>query len=231
MDGNGRWAAKRGWLRVRGHRQGSEVVRMVITTCASLGMPFLTLYAFSSENWKRPQNEIDFLMSLLDEFLQRELPTLQQNNVRMQAIGRLQRLPPAVQARLQATIDATAHNTGLRVYLALSYGGRDELVDACRVLAERISSGAMCAADIDAAAVQGALYAPETPDVDLVLRTAGEFRLSNFLPWQSVYAEFIGLQPLWPDLSKEDFLAALACFSNRERRFGGLASTCGPAPA
>lgn len=218
MDGNGRWAKQRGWERFLGHRRGVSTVRDVTTECAQLGIERLTLYAFSSENWNRPRREVEVLMELLTSFLHSEVQTMQEHNVRLQAIGRLDRLPPAVCSALAAALAATAGNTGMVLCLALSYGGRDELVDACRMLAARVARGELAPEAIDAAAVQGALYAGQ--DVDLVIRTAGERRISNFLPWQAAYAEFVTCQALWPDFTLDELRAGLREYAGRERRFG-----------
>lgn len=218
MDGNGRWARKRGWERFLGHRRGADTVRAITTECVQLGIQRLTLYAFSSENWSRPPREIAVLMELLAQFLRSELPVMQENNVRLQAIGRLDRLPAEVRAVLDANLAATAGNTGLVLCLALSYGGRDELVDACRRLAARAARGELAPESIDTDAVQAELYAGD--DVDLVIRTAGEQRISNFLPWQAAYAEFVTCQPLWPDFTLDHLHACLIEYQGRERRFG-----------
>ncbi len=218
MDGNGRWARKRGWERFLGHRRGADTVRAITTECVQLGIQRLTLYAFSSENWSRPPREIAVLMELLAQFLRSELPVMQENNVRLQAIGRLDRLPAEVRAVLDANLAATAGNTGMVLCLALSYGGRDELVDACRRLAARAARGELLPEAIDTDAVQAELYAGD--DVDLVIRTAGEQRISNFLPWQAAYAEFVTSQPLWPDFTLDDLRACLIEYQGRERRFG-----------
>ncbi|MDA3962028.1 MAG: polyprenyl diphosphate synthase [Planctomycetota bacterium] len=220
MDGNGRWAKKRGWVRTRGHRTGADVVRAITTESAALGIERLTLYAFSSENWSRPEREVRFLMGLLTEYLDGELPTLQDNNIRMEAIGRLDRLPEQARALLDRNREATAGNTAMTLSLALSYGGRDEIVDACRALAQRVAAGELDPSEIDAAALDAHLYAPGSPDVDLVVRTAGEQRLSNFLPWEAVYAEYVSVAPLWPEFTVADFHAALGEYQSRDRRFG-----------
>jgi undecaprenyl diphosphate synthase len=226
MDGNGRWARTLGWDRTRGHEKGAEAVRAITTASVKLGVRRLTLYAFSAENWQRPQREIDFLMRLLDDFLRAELPTLQENGVRLTAIGRLDRLPEQVRTTLDATIAATAANPNMVLCLALSYGGRDELVDACRALAREAAAGLIDPERIDAAALQAHLYAGPCPfgadDVDVVIRTAGELRLSNFLPWQAIYAEYVSVAALWPDFGPAEYHAALREFQARERRFGGL---------
>ena len=224
MDGNGRWAQQAGWQRLRGHERGAETVRTITTTAAELGIERLTLYAFSSENWSRPRLEIDGLMRLLVRFLKNEASTLAENNVRLTAIGRLTTLPDHVQRQLAASIEAASEHSGLDLCLALAYGGRQELVDAVRSLlkdAGRNGVDLQALADkIDENSLQSALYAPEAPDVDLLIRTAGEQRISNFLPWQTVYAEYFAATPLWPEFSRDDFLAALVNYQQRERRFG-----------
>ena len=224
MDGNGRWAKARGWIRSRGHEQGAETVRAITTESVRLGIARLTLYAFSSENWDRPAAEVAVLMGLLKRFLVGELPTLQQNGVRLTAIGRLDRLPADVRQVLDDTIAATAANPNTILSLALSYGGRDELVDAARALAAAAVAGRQDPATIDMAAFQRHLYGGPCPkgadDVDLVIRTAGERRLSNFLPWQTTYAEYVAVEPLWPEFTIDHYHAALAEFQCRQRRFG-----------
>ncbi|MBA2480770.1 MAG: di-trans,poly-cis-decaprenylcistransferase [Planctomycetes bacterium] len=226
MDGNGRWAKGRGWDRTRGHRQGADVVRAITTDSVRLGIRRLTLYAFSSENWSRPQIETSYLMRLLDEFLRGELATLQENGVRLEAIGRLDRLPSDVRATLDATRTATAANRNMALCLALSYGGRDEIVDACRAIARDVAAGRLDPQSVDASAVQARLYAGAcrfgADDVDVVIRTAGESRLSNFLPWQAIYAEYVSVAALWPEFTITDYHAALKEFQARERRFGGV---------
>lgn len=222
MDGNGRWAKARTWDRTRGHQQGAEVVRAITTESVKLGLERLTLYAFSSENWIRPQHEIDFLMSLLDKFLIGELPTLMENDVRLEAIGSLHRLPANVRATLDRIITATAGNRTMVLSLALSYGGRDELTDACRAIAAEVAAGRIAPNEITQETIQAHLYAPRAEDVDVVIRTAGEQRLSNFLPWQATYAEYVSVAPLWPDFTIAAYHAALAEYQSRERRFGGV---------
>ncbi len=222
MDGNGRWATGRGWERVRGHRLGAEAVRTVTTIAAQLGIVRLTLYAFSSENWSRPQREIDVLMHLLRDFLRNEEATLHANHIRLEAIGQLDRLPTPVLKELNRVRSATADHTRMVLSLAISYGGRDELVDACRRIASRAKAGELDPTAIDASTVQDHLYAPAGGDLDLVIRTAGELRLSNFMPWQSVYAEYVASPALWPDFGEADFVTCLREYQRRERRFGGL---------
>jgi undecaprenyl diphosphate synthase len=220
MDGNGRWAKQRGWMRTRGHHRGAEVVRMVTTESVQLGIKHLTLYCFSSENWCRPEIEINYLMSLLDDFLRQELATLQDNGVRLQSIGQIHRLPKETQATLQKTVAATAGNTNMTLHLALSYGGRDEILDACRAIAEKVRNHEMNPDDVDEQCIEDHLYTAGSPDVDLLIRTAGEQRISNFLPWQSVYAEFVSVDTYWPEFEKEHYHNALREFQSRERRFG-----------
>lgn len=222
MDGNGRWAERQGRERIDGHRRGVEAVRTVVTESVRLAIPRVTLYAFSSENWSRPRREVDFLMMLLADFLRCEEPTLHANRVRLEAIGRLDRLPAEVQSELDRVRAATAHHDRGILSLALSYGGRDELVDACRRIAAQVADGALAVAAIDAATIQANLYSPEAPDLDVVIRTAGERRLSNFLPWQAVYAEYVVTEVLWPDFGVPAYHDCLRDFQGRERRFGGL---------
>ncbi len=222
MDGNGRWAKSRTWDRTRGHQQGAEVVRTITTESVKLGIERLTLYAFSSENWSRPPSEIDFLMDLLNKFLINELATLQENDVRLEAIGSLHKLPTQVRTTLNRIIAETAHNKSMVLCLALSYGGRDEITDACRAIAQEVLAGHMTPDEITPQTIQSYLYAPHASDVDVVIRTAGEQRLSNFLPWEATYAEYISVDPLWPDFGIAAYHAALLEFQRRERRFGGV---------
>ncbi len=222
MDGNGRWAKARLWDRTRGHERGAEVVRTITTESVKLGIARLTLYAFSSENWSRPKHEVEYLMTLLERFLADELATLQENDVRLEAIGRIDRLPERVRITLDRVRVATAGNRAMVLCLALSYGGRDELVDACRAIADDVATGRLRADQVDAAAFAARLYAPDSGDVDVVIRTAGELRLSNFLPWQATYAEYVSVAPLWPEFDVASYHAALQEFQRRERRFGGV---------
>ncbi|MBN8527211.1 MAG: di-trans,poly-cis-decaprenylcistransferase [Planctomycetes bacterium] len=221
MDGNGRWAKKRGWERFLGHRHGADTLRTITSECVHLGIARLTVYAFSSENWQRPAREVAYLMDLLAEFLRSEVPRMQENGVRLEAIGQLHRLPAHVRDALSDALRMTAANTGTVLTLALSYGGRDELVDACRAIAAQAARGEIDPAAIDAGSLRAALYTAH--DVDVVIRTAGESRVSNFLPWQAAYAEFITCQPLWPDFTVADFLRCLVEYQGRERRFGLVA--------
>ena len=218
MDGNGRWARNRRLPRIAGHRAGIVSVRETVESCVQLGISALTVYAFSKENWKRPKSEIDFLMDLLCEYMRAELENLRANNVRVSVIGRLGEMPATVQRELRIGVEATAQNTGLLLNLALSYGGRAEIVDAMRAMVRR----GIRAEDIDEEAIARCLYTAGQPDPDLVIRTGGEMRVSNFLLWQIAYAELVVTDVLWPDFRKRDLLLALLEFQRRERRFGGL---------
>ena len=222
MDGNGRWARSQGWRRVRGHEQGAAVVREVVTESVALGMEYLTLYAFSSENWSRPQMEVDYLMKLLSRFLDRELDTLMNNNVRLKAIGELDRLPLEVADRLFDRIEKTAQNDAMTLSLAISYGSRDELVRACRSIAEKAAAGELDPTTINTTTIDDHLYDTAAPDVDVLIRTAGEMRISNFLLWQIWYAEYVSIKDYWPALTKEGYHQALREYQSRQRRFGGL---------
>jgi len=222
MDGNGRWARARGFARIRGHEQGVRAVRDTVTECARLGLVSLTLYAFSEENWKRPAREVRFLMGMLKRFLVEERPTLMDNGVRLVHCGRVERLPEDVRATLFETETMTVENDGLVLNLALSYGGRQEIVDAARQLAAEVKAGTLEIDDIDEAKLAARLYRPELPDPDLVIRTAGELRISNFLLWQISYSEIYVTDVCWPEFQVEHLHAAFAAFRQRERRFGGL---------
>ncbi|MBX7157907.1 MAG: isoprenyl transferase [Verrucomicrobiae bacterium] len=220
MDGNGRWAKKRGLPRIQGHRQGVESVRAVVRAAGEVGVEYLTLYAFSVENWLRPKTEVKLLMEFLKRFLRDELAELQTNNVKLQAIGRLTDLPKDVQEELHRTILATSRNTGLTLILALSYSGRVELVEAVRSIVREVQSGHLDWAQIDETVIGHHLYTRYYPEPDLLIRTSGEMRLSNFLLWQLSYTELYVTQTLWPDFRKVQFLEALKDFSNRQRRYG-----------
>jgi undecaprenyl diphosphate synthase len=222
MDGNGRWAKKRGLLRVMGHRAGIKTVREIVTACAEMHIEILTLYAFSAENWKRPADEVGTLMKFLDEYLRKELPELMENNIRFGVIGRTEMLPDFVQKRLAQVVEATSRNTGLRLVLALNYGGRAEVVDAAKKIASDVASGRCDVELIDEELFSNYLYTKGLPDPDLVIRTSGEMRLSNFLLWQSSYSEIYVTPKLWPDFTAADLKAAIEEFQKRERRFGGV---------
>ena len=222
MDGNGRWAEGRGWLRVRGHKEGMDSVRHITTAAAELGVKSLTLYAFSRENWKRPDLEVRALMRLLRLFLGRERKTMMENGIRLMAIGRMDDLPRSAQRALKDTILQTAGNTRMTLRLALSYGGRTEIADAAIAMSRDIAAGKLNEADVDEETLRGYLYDPSTPDPDFVIRTAGEMRLSNFLLWQASYAEFYVTDDCWPEFRRPEFEAALRAYATRRRNFGGL---------
>ncbi len=222
MDGNGRWARQRGWPRIRGHREGAESVRAVLRACKRAGVKYLTLYAFSVENWVRPKDEISGLMSLLKTFLRKQEFELHENQVRLRMIGRMADLPPSLQKELRRVMDATRHYSEGTLILALSYGGRAELVDAMRRIAAQVECGAIKADAIDERTIQDNLYAPDIPDPDFMIRTSGEMRISNFLLWQLSYAELYVTPVLWPDFREPQFLEALAEYARRHRRFGDI---------
>jgi len=220
MDGNGRWATGRGLPRVVGHRRGKESVRAVVETARRLGIPYLSLYAFSSENWNRPRDEVRSLMNLLERYLATELRKMMRHQIRLLAIGNLRKLPRSVQAALRRAIDATKNNEGMTVVLAVSYGGREEISQAIRAIARDVRRGELDPDEIDEAAVSGYLSTAGIPDPDLLIRTSGEMRVSNFLLWQIAYSELFVTPTLWPDFGEAEFLDALAHFQRRERRFG-----------
>ncbi|MAE31376.1 MAG: isoprenyl transferase [Verrucomicrobiales bacterium] len=220
MDGNGRWAAARGLPRVEGHRRGAESVRAVLRCASRLGIRHLTLYAFSVENWNRPKAEVETLMKFLARYLKTEQAEMDQNNVRLRAIGQLDRLPGFVREQLDATIASLDTNSGTTLHLALSYGGRTELVDAARAIAAKAKRGELASDAIDEQTVADHLYTAGTPDPDLLIRTSGEMRVSNFMLWQISYAELVVTERLWPDFGEPEFVAALEEFAGRNRRFG-----------
>ena len=221
MDGNGRWAKARGLPRTEGHRAGGETVRRVLQYCRNAGIRYLTLYAFSVENWKRPKEEVEALMNLLVAYLAGEESMLHQNQVRLRIMGRREDLPERAQAALKHVEEATAHYDR-QLILCLSYGGRTEMVTAAQRLARRVAAGELSPEAIDEATFAEQLYLPDVPDPDLIVRTSGEMRLSNFLLWQASYAELYVTPVLWPDFSEADFKAALDAFEQRNRRYGGL---------
>ena len=220
MDGNGRWANKRGISRVRGHEMGVEAVRQSTEAASELGIKYLTLYAFSTENWNRPKFEIDALMKLLVRSVNKERKTFMENNIRLLAIGNLKSLPAKSFTELMKAIDDTSQNTGLNLVLALSYGSRWEIVEAFRNLAKLVAEGHLKPEDISASNISSALTTVSIPDPELLIRTSGEYRISNFLLWQIAYSELYFTQTLWPDFSKEEFYKAILDYQNRERRFG-----------
>ena len=220
MDGNGRWAKQAGFERIRGHEKGIDAVRTTVTECARLGVEALVLYAFSEENWARPKREVDMLFKLLKRFLVQERDTLMDNNVRLLHSGRRERLDEDVLGLLDETIALTAGNTGMQLSLAISYGARQELVDAVQKLAARVQAGDLRPEDLDEAALQGALYQPTLPDPDVLIRTAGERRISNFLLWQISYAEIHVSDVCWPDFGKDELHEAFRDYGRRVRKFG-----------
>ncbi|HEV8640773.1 MAG TPA: isoprenyl transferase [Methylomirabilota bacterium] len=222
MDGNGRWATRRGLPRVAGHREGVKAARAIVRAAGDLGLRYLTLYAFSTENWSRPEDEVSMLMKLLEESIYRELPELMERNVRLLIIGRANGVPVPIRRGIDRVVEATRDNTGLHLLMAFNYGGRDELIDAFRTLARRVAAGELKPDDISEADVSRALYTAETPDPDLLIRTSGEMRVSNFLLWQIAYTELWITSTLWPDFRPVDLYRAVADFQGRTRRFGGV---------
>ncbi|MGC8989717.1 MAG: isoprenyl transferase [Verrucomicrobiia bacterium] len=222
MDGNGRWAKQRHLPRVEGHRHGVESVRAVVRAAGELGIKYLTLYAFSVENWNRPKDEVDTLMRYLARYLKTEIDELQRNNVRLEVIGQVYRLPEFVQEQLANTRQALARNNGLTLILALSYGGRTEIVEAVRQIAAKAKAGQIEPEEINEQVISQHLYTRHYPDPDLLIRTSGELRVSNFLLWQISYAEFVVTPTLWPDFRKAQFFAALEEYARRHRRFGAV---------
>ena len=232
MDGNGRWAERRRLPRVAGHKAGIGPVRSTVEACARLGVKALTLYAFSVENWKRPRHEVETLWRLLRYYLRQELPELQKNDIRLQAIGRLEALPPPVRAELDAAVEATANNRGLLVNLAINYGGRAEIVDAVNAVLEMARlEGSLAELRMDEDLIATNLYTASCPDPDLLIRTSGEMRISNFLLWQIAYAELYVIETLWPDFTRTDLLEAVVAYQKRERRYGGLRAGAADAPS
>ena len=222
MDGNGRWAKQRHLPRVEGHRVGAESVRAIVRACGEVGIKYLTLYAFSVENWNRPKDEVDTLMKYLARYLKNEIGELNKNNVRLEVIGQIYRLPEFVQEQLKKTQAALARNSGLTLILALSYGGRTEIIEAVRAIAEKSKAGQLEPAEITEQTISQNLYTRHYPDPDLLIRTSGEMRVSNFLLWQISYAEFVVTPTLWPDFRKAQLFEALEEYARRHRRFGGV---------
>jgi undecaprenyl diphosphate synthase len=222
MDGNGRWAKKRALNRIRGHEEGAESVRAVVKAGREIGIRWLTLYAFSEENWKRPKYEIEALMGLLKRFLKAELKEMLDNGIRFQCIGRVGKLPQDLQQILSETAEKTSHNTDMVLTLALSYGGRQEISDALAGIAKRIESGALKPSDVSEDLITQHLYTAQMPDPDFLIRTSGEYRVSNFLLWQIAYTEIYTTPVPWPDFRKEELVKALQAYQKRERRFGAV---------
>src|SRR5262249_22758407 len=222
MDGNGRWARKRGLPRSRGHLEGANAARQCVETCLEMGVQYLTLYTFSTENWRRPKEEVDTLMGLLQRFLKDYTADLRKRSVRLEAIGRLEEMPAGVQAQLQESIRATADGKNLTTILAVNYSGRTEIVDATKKIVDDVLAGRLLKEEINADVFQRCLYTHNWPDPDLFIRTSGEMRISNFLLWQLSYTEIYVTQKLWPDFRKQDLLEAVREYGQRERRYGGV---------
>jgi len=222
MDGNGRWARQRHLPRVEGHRAGAESAKVIIRTAGQLGVRFLTLYAFSTENWNRPKSEVNTLMRYLVHYLKRETPDLNKNNVRLEAIGQIDRLPESVRKQLRKSQETLSDNTGLTLILALSYSGRSELLEAVRRIAAKAQAGMLTPESITEQTISEHLYTHRWPDPDLLIRTSGEMRVSNFLLWQISYTEFVVTSTLWPEFRRSQFEAALEEYAKRHRRYGRL---------
>jgi undecaprenyl diphosphate synthase len=222
MDGNGRWARERGQPRREGHRAGAESVEIALETCGEIGVDYLTIYAFSSENWKRPEAEVKALMGLLAHFLKEKTSSLVKNNIRLQVIGQIDKLPKSNQKELEKSIEATAGNDGLTLVVALSYGSREEIVEATRALMRKAQDGELDPENLDQATFAAQLNTAAYPDPDLLIRTSGEYRISNFLLWQISYSEIFITKTLWPDFRRDNLLEAVGEYQKRQRRFGGV---------
>jgi len=222
MDGNGRWARKRGLARIKGHTAAEKSIHDAVEVCGEAGIKYLTLYAFSTENWSRPRAEVNFIMKLLSRFIKGNIDELHRKNVRLRTTGRLYDIPDGPRGDLEKAIQRTSANTGLNLVLALSYGGRAEIRDAVTIIAEKVVSGELSPSDISEETISNNLYNPDIPDPDVIIRTSGEQRLSNFLLWQSAYSEFVFTPVLWPDFHAEELRNSLEEFRARKRRFGGL---------
>ena len=220
MDGNGRWAKKQGLIRAIGHENGTKSVRITVGTCAKLGIENLTLYAFSTENWNRPKLEVETLMKLLISSLKKELKTLIDNNIRLNSIGNLERLPKSAQKELLEVIEKTKNNTRMVLTLALNYGAREEMLNAVKIISDKVKNNIISIDTIDESIINQHLYTQNLPDVDLLIRTSGEHRISNFLLWQIAYSELYFTEVLWPDFKEEDLYEAIISYQKRERRFG-----------
>ncbi|MBO4400975.1 MAG: di-trans,poly-cis-decaprenylcistransferase [Selenomonadaceae bacterium] len=222
MDGNGRWASGRGLLRSAGHSAGVKTLKKILTTAVNLKLEALTVYAFSTENWKRPLAEVDFLMHLFSEYLEREKREMHEKNVRIRFLGRTEDFSPLIQSQMRDAVELMKNNTGVKFNIAADYGGQDEIIRAAQKLARRVASGEMPAENIDAAVFESELDTAGQPPVDLLIRTSGDMRLSNFLLWQAAYAEFWFTKTPWPEFTPEEFIDALIDFGKRARRFGGV---------
>ncbi len=222
MDGNGRWAEEKGLARSAGHREGVNTLKQIVQAAQQLQVEYLTVYAFSTENWKRPESEVDFLMNLFEETFEREVDSFKEENIKVNVIGYKQRLPESVQEKIDLVREETRNNDGLTVNIALDYGGRMEIVNSVKELAQQIEAGKLKAEQITEAEIEKQLYTAQQPDPDLFIRPGGERRVSNFLLWQLAYAELYFTDVYWPDFTEENFLTALQEYQTRERRFGGL---------
>jgi undecaprenyl diphosphate synthase len=221
-DGNGRWASRRSMPRNVGHREGSKVLREIVLFCSEIGIKYITVYAFSTENWKRPKSEVDSLMELIHEFLEKAEEELSDSNIRIRIIGDMQALSEELQREIRRIAELTMANTGLVLNIALNYGGRSEIARAVRIIARDVKEGKICVEDINEELISSKLYTSGIPDPDLLIRTAGEKRISNFLLWQSAYAEIWNTEVLWPDFSKKHLLEAIHNYQSRKRKFGGI---------
>lgn len=224
MDGNGRWAKRQGFERFFGHRKGTQATIDAVGVGVDLNLEHLTLYVFSSENWGRPSKEVDYLMKLLVEMVEQELPNLMEKKVKLKVIGDIERLPKDPRFKLEQAVKQTINNDGMQLNLAISYGGRLEIVDACKKIASQVTAGTLSIEDINEEVFSKNLYLEGAPDPDLVIRTGGEFRLSNYLLWQAAYSEFYVSDTLWPDFTKKEFLSAVEFYQTRDRRFGKVIS-------
>jgi undecaprenyl diphosphate synthase len=222
MDGNGRWAKQRGLPRIWGHQRGVDVLKDLLRCCKDWGIPALTAYAFSTENWGRPLEEVEFLMTLFERVLRRELEEMMAENVRIRFVGNLEALPPSLQEEIARSMEDTKNNIGTQFTVATNYGGRQEIVQACRAIATQVQQGRLSPDEIDEAVIERYLYTAGLPSPDLLIRTSGEMRLSNFLLWQMAYAEIYVTQTLWPDFDRAQFHKALLAYQQRERRFGKI---------
>jgi len=222
MDGNGRWAKKRGLPRIMGHREGAKSVRVITETCTEIGVKYVTFYAFSTENWKRPADEVKFLMGMLDTYLKQERKTIMKNNIRFNVIGDIKKLPKNVIAKINALKKESSKNTGLTMTLALNYGSRDEITKAVRKIADKVKKGKIKLSEISEEMIGENLYTSDMPDPDLMIRTSGEMRISNYLLWQLAYSELYITPVLWPDFRKRELLTAIEEYNRRDRRFGGI---------
>ncbi len=225
MDGNGRWAEQRGLPRVEGHRASMQSIRDTVSGCSQIGVGFLTLYAFSTENWSRPKDEVSALMFLIEQTLHSQVPELHENQVVIKHLGRRDGLPQSLLDTIDASVQKTAGNTGLTLQLAVNYGGRQEIVDAARAMAQRVAAGDLKLDDVNEEAFAGHLYRPEAPDPDLLVRTGGDMRISNYLLWEVAYAEIWVTPTLWPDFRKAELYRAIADYQGRQRRFGRVKGT------